>query len=205
MLKTQLADAAPVGCSWSSIRHLKERLRVLGHTLPGRTRRAWGGVVVALTCVVAGYTAWAAEPATTQPPAGTPATVAGRPADREASQARLITLVIDGQELQFRAGTVVTEAVTANVSYATGGTDLRGVHLLLHVSPARSATVPDHSAEPDWTNDLVVQADVARLTGLAPDRPPTAVTFANGCTVTLRDRSGQDLWSLAGARCSLHL
>jgi beta-lactamase regulating signal transducer with metallopeptidase domain len=212
MLKTQLADtSAPAGCSWSSVGHLKERLRVLARATPGRTRRAWGGVVVAMTCVVAGYTAWAAEPATTQPPAGTPGTVAGSPAVQEASRAHPVTLQIDGQELQFLAGLIVFDATAAFID-ASGDGDMRGVRIVLHVSPTLSATIPDHSpAKPDWIGDLVVQADIARLTGFSIGRPPTSdrapksMTFGDGCTVTLRDRSGRDLWSLKGAKCSMHL
>jgi beta-lactamase regulating signal transducer with metallopeptidase domain len=64
MLKTQLADTAlPVGCHWTSTHPFKERLEMIKNDIPTRARRALGGGLLAVTSIVVGYAAWAAEPA----------------------------------------------------------------------------------------------------------------------------------------------
>jgi beta-lactamase regulating signal transducer with metallopeptidase domain len=209
MLKTQLADVtAPAGCSWSSVAHLRARLRMLGRALPGHARQAWGRIIVALTCMAAGYTAWAAQPAA--PPeaaaAGTAKTAAASPDDPGVVAIHPITLEVDDQELQFLAGPVEYYADTVYMPNASGDGDFQGnVHIRFHIWPAQSATIPGRASEganEQWTGDLLLQADAARVEGFR--RVATPVTFADGCVVTLRDRSGKALWAITGTKCSLH-
>jgi bla regulator protein BlaR1 len=68
MLKTQLAVLGlPVGCHWQSSHPLKERIAMLKHPLPGRTRVALGFGLATLLVVGGSYAAWAAQPAAAAP------------------------------------------------------------------------------------------------------------------------------------------
>ena len=74
MLKTQLADSSlPVGCHWHSAHPLKERIEMLKQSPPGSLRRHAGRVLVALTSVLGGCLAWAADPTVTPTTASTSA------------------------------------------------------------------------------------------------------------------------------------
>lgn len=64
ILKTHIAAAAPIGCSWppSDLNALKERISMLKRNLPSRTQTLIGGAaVIAITAGVAAA-AWAAQP-----------------------------------------------------------------------------------------------------------------------------------------------
>ena len=63
MLKTQLAESSlPAGCHWHSANPLEDRIEMLRQSPPGSLRRNLGRVLVALTSVLGGCLAWAAEP-----------------------------------------------------------------------------------------------------------------------------------------------
>ncbi|WP_116812855.1 M56 family metallopeptidase [Steroidobacter cummioxidans] len=65
MLKTEMLDAAlPVGCSWQSAYHLKERLKMVKKALPSQRRRTYGRVGVVVASLFVGFSVWAAQPAT---------------------------------------------------------------------------------------------------------------------------------------------
>jgi BlaR1 peptidase M56 len=73
MLKTLLADGAlPVGCHWRSIHPLKERLEMLKESAPGRIRREFGRVFVAIASLAVGYVAWASDPVADPAPLAQP-------------------------------------------------------------------------------------------------------------------------------------
>ena len=67
LLKTQLATdsawRAPIGCQWQSNHPLKERILMLKKPLPGVSRRLAGVCLVFCITVLAGYGAWAGQPA----------------------------------------------------------------------------------------------------------------------------------------------
>ena len=65
MLKTEMLDVAlPVGCSWQSAYHLKERLKMVKKAMPSHRRRTYGRVCVVVASLVVGFSVWAAQPAT---------------------------------------------------------------------------------------------------------------------------------------------
>jgi bla regulator protein BlaR1 len=65
MLKTEMLDVAlPVGCSWQSAYHLKERLKMVKKAVPSHRRRTYGRVCVVVASLVVGFSVWAAQPAT---------------------------------------------------------------------------------------------------------------------------------------------
>jgi beta-lactamase regulating signal transducer with metallopeptidase domain len=65
MLKTEMLDVAlPVGCSWQSAHHLKERLKMVKKAVPSHRRRRYGRVCVVVASLVVGFSVWAAQPAT---------------------------------------------------------------------------------------------------------------------------------------------
>ena len=65
MLKTEMLDVAlPVGCSWQSAYHLKERLKMVRKAVPSHRRRTYGRVCVVVASLVVGFSVWAAQPAT---------------------------------------------------------------------------------------------------------------------------------------------
>jgi len=65
MLKTEMLDVAlPVGCSWQSAYHLKERLKMVKKPVPSHRRRTYGRVCVVVASLVVGFSVWAAQPAT---------------------------------------------------------------------------------------------------------------------------------------------
>ena len=64
MLKTSLADQTlPLGCHWSGIEPLKERIAMLKQPLPSRTRHSVGLILALLLGLVAATVAWAVQPA----------------------------------------------------------------------------------------------------------------------------------------------
>jgi bla regulator protein BlaR1 len=64
MLRTELAQAVlPVGCNWQSVDQFKERLRMVRQITPGNARRRCGQGFALLASLLAGYAAWAADPA----------------------------------------------------------------------------------------------------------------------------------------------
>lgn len=69
MLKTQLAEQVrqelhlPVGCRWSPIQSLKERIVMLKQPLPTRRRRVVGFLFTAVLCTAGAYVVWQAQPA----------------------------------------------------------------------------------------------------------------------------------------------
>jgi len=66
MFRTQLAtQALPLGCHWGFTHPLKERIEMLKTNLPTRARRAVGASLLAMSVLLVGTTAWAAQP--TQP------------------------------------------------------------------------------------------------------------------------------------------
>ncbi|MBY0565892.1 MAG: M56 family metallopeptidase [Hyphomonadaceae bacterium] len=91
ILKTHIAAAVPIGCSWppSDLNALKERISMLKRNLPSRTQTLIGGVaVIAITAGVAAA-AWAAQPTrvvtTIASSQEAPATVMLADADAEAT------------------------------------------------------------------------------------------------------------------------
>jgi bla regulator protein blaR1 len=67
LLRTELAEAAlPVGCHWQSVNQFKERLRMVKQLVPGTTRRRCGQGFAIVASGLAGYAAWAADPAAPQ-------------------------------------------------------------------------------------------------------------------------------------------
>jgi len=65
MLKTEMLDVAlPVGCSWQSAYHLKERLKMVKKAVPSRRRRTYGRVCVVVASLGVGFSVWAVQPAT---------------------------------------------------------------------------------------------------------------------------------------------
>jgi bla regulator protein BlaR1 len=65
MLKTEMLDVAlPVGCSWQSADHLKERLKMVKKAVPSRRRRTYGRVCVVVASLGVGFSVWAVQPAT---------------------------------------------------------------------------------------------------------------------------------------------
>lgn len=64
LLKTELADhPLPVGCHWFGSHPLKERIAMLKHPLPSKSRWIAGLALVAALTAGGGWTAWAAQPA----------------------------------------------------------------------------------------------------------------------------------------------
>ncbi len=64
MLKTRLADQAlPLGCHWSGLDPLKERIAMLKQPLPSPARQSAGLVLALLLGLAAAAMAWAAQPA----------------------------------------------------------------------------------------------------------------------------------------------
>jgi len=65
MLKTEMLDVAlPVGCSWQSAYHLKERLKMVKKAVPSHRRRTYGRVCVVVASLGVGFSVWAVQPAT---------------------------------------------------------------------------------------------------------------------------------------------
>ncbi len=65
MLKTEMLDVAlPVGCSWQSARHLKERLAMVKKAPPSHRRRTYGRACVVFASLSVGVSVWAVQPAT---------------------------------------------------------------------------------------------------------------------------------------------
>jgi hypothetical protein len=127
MLKTQLADAAlPVGCHWRSIHPLKERLEMLKESAPGRVRREFGRVFVAIASLAVGYVAWAADPVADPAPLAQPPvepTEEGR--GRMDVHANRVTMTDNGEGV-FEGDVVVTfrrMRITADRARFTGKTD----------------------------------------------------------------------------------
>lgn len=91
MLKTQMAVAAPkdrrtpLGCGWHTVNPLKERINMLKHPLPGRSRRRFGGALAALLSVGVAFGAWAAKPV-----------------ERAFVEARLVVRIDDGEPQNVR-------------------------------------------------------------------------------------------------------
>lgn len=69
MLKTQLTEQVrqelhlPVGCRWSPVQSLKERIIMLKQPLPTRGRRVVGFLFTAVLCTAGAYVVWQAQPA----------------------------------------------------------------------------------------------------------------------------------------------
>jgi bla regulator protein blaR1 len=89
MLKAQLADESrqepglPVGCYWQSSHPLKERITMLKHPLPGRTRSALGLLIATALTAGGTYAAWATQPQV--PAAMTSATGSATPPSQDRS------------------------------------------------------------------------------------------------------------------------
>jgi bla regulator protein BlaR1 len=65
MLKTEMLDVAlPVGCSWQSAYHLKERLTMVKKAVPSHRRSTYGRVCVVVASLGVGFSVWAVQPAT---------------------------------------------------------------------------------------------------------------------------------------------
>jgi bla regulator protein BlaR1 len=65
MLKTQVLDVAlPVGCSWQSVHHLKERLKMVKKAVPSHGRRTFGRACAVVASLLVGFSVWATQPAT---------------------------------------------------------------------------------------------------------------------------------------------
>lgn len=167
---------------------------------PGRARRTWGPVCVALTCLVTSYTAWA-----TQPPEPTPAAAqdASETPKVPGATLRHFALKIDGQTLQLDLQSMDIDAQTIE-SDAKRKTFRGNVRLQLQLSraPVREGK-PDAGSALGTTAGgptLILQADAVDLT-----QPPLHVNVrpGGGCSVTLQDPSGRQLWKLTGAKCSL--
>jgi len=64
ILKTHIAAAAPIGCSWppSDLNALKERITMLKRNLPSRTQTLLGGAAVVIVTAGVAAAAWAAQP-----------------------------------------------------------------------------------------------------------------------------------------------
>jgi TonB family protein len=64
MFRTQLAaQSLPLGCHWGLTHPLKERIEMLKHTKPSRTRLVGGTCLVLAVAAATGTFAWAAQPA----------------------------------------------------------------------------------------------------------------------------------------------
>lgn len=64
MFRTQLAtQALPLGCHWGLTHPLKERIEMLKTISPSRARRAMGASLLAVSVLLVGTAAWAAQPA----------------------------------------------------------------------------------------------------------------------------------------------
>lgn len=65
ILKTHIAQAAPIGCAWppSSVNDIKERIAMLKRNLPSRAQRLVGASAIALVTAGVAAAAWAAQPA----------------------------------------------------------------------------------------------------------------------------------------------
>jgi beta-lactamase regulating signal transducer with metallopeptidase domain len=64
ILKTHIAQAAPIGCAWppTALNDIKERIAMLKRTLPSRAQRLAGASAIALVTVSVAAAAWAAQP-----------------------------------------------------------------------------------------------------------------------------------------------
>ncbi len=64
ILKTHIAAAAPIGCSWppSDLNALKERISMLKRNLPSRTQTLLGGAAIVVVTAGVAAAAWAAQP-----------------------------------------------------------------------------------------------------------------------------------------------
>lgn len=193
MLKTQLGVSPALACSWDSADTLKERLRMLGRPIPSPARRTWGRACVALTCLAAGYTAWAAEPIEPPTDGVTRLTVTVTTGEPQASSANPMFLVLEigGSKFLFpTVGSIKVQA--AQMEALPGKVSLRGgVRIFFGRSAAR----------------LVVQADTAEA-----DESPEGlenlynlnVRFEEGCSLSLQYPSGQERRMSSGAKCSLY-
>ena len=72
MFQAQLAtQALPLGCHWGFTHPLKERIQMLQTSSPSRVRRGFGASILAVTALLVGTAAWAAQPAPQTKPTAT--------------------------------------------------------------------------------------------------------------------------------------
>lgn len=150
-------------------------------------------VCVALLGLTAAATACAAQPPASPAPA-TPAAAV------PAQSLRHLDLKIDGQRLQLEAQSLDIDAQTIEAG-AKGQTFRGNVRLTLQL--ARSP-LPGHAqteAGAAGSLTLILQANAVDLS-----QPPLHISVrpGGGCSVTLQDQSGRQIWSLAGKTCDLH-
>jgi len=187
MLKTQLADTAlPVGCHWQSKHHFKERLQMLNKPTHNLWRRRFGRVVVALTCVVVGYSAWAAEPDAIQ--SAVPSATAS--STHELRGSRLTIMFNPGVNV-----TVTVDADSTNYDSEHETTIFQG-HVRMKTSARAGHGTPSEQAMPTEFGNVIIEGDKVVMTRQADGG--SKVEIENGSIRTFSPPSGVDVkvWRL---------
>jgi len=171
--------------------------------------RRWARVCILLTGLAAGVMGWATQPPDpTSPAAAATSSVQAAPDNNVSPKTpgetlRRFTLKIDGQTLQLELKSMDIDAQTIE-SEPKRKTFRGDVRLQLQLSrapvPERApAGGPEQGGAADGPT-LILQAEAVDLT-----QPPLhlSVRPGGGCSVTLQDHAGRQLWKLTGAKCSL--
>jgi len=116
---------------------------------------------------------------------------------------RHFALKIDGQTLQLELRSMDIDAQTIE-SNAKKQSFRGNVRLELQLSrapvPEPAQVAGPRQGDVDGGPTLIMQADAVDLT----QRPlHISVRPGGGCSLTLQDHSGRQLWKLTGAKCSL--
>ena len=171
---------------------------MLKRSMPGRIRRVSGRVFVALAAVVVGYSAWAAEPATT-------AEAAATPANTVPSGAPLLTMQVDDTQLTFEGGdgkifVRASRATTARA--ASSETVLDDVRLSTSPEWRSHATITPRGSPPEVLDLQALVVEAGRVVGRFAQERDLAWNFESGCVVKLTV-VGQAERTITGAVCRL--
>lgn len=184
MLKAQLAGGGlPLGCHWGQTHPLKERIEMLKLPFPNLRNRLLGGGTVLLLTLLAGYAAWAAQPATVDAAAGASG---NQGADFDA---RIEIVMDDGEPTVFSIGKRFGEAFKVGSGDAARPQIIATVVPVLHkgVLAYDIATRIERSGKLIATPRLVVRDGVAASVQQGTDRDGRFEGIRMEMAVTARD------------------